>query len=224
MTERTRPQEPTVSLGAHADAVTDAVTRLESDNVVSRILVSDYSVWRTDPTEITDRLGWLTVIAKMRDEVRGLRRFANEVRDDGIRHVVLLGMGGSSLGPEVIPRSHCPRLHPSQGHHRRRQPDRPGPHALPRLLQVRRHHRAQLPVQALPRCRRGRRGEGRPRRSLRRHHRPGHLARRSRRRRRLQAPLRKPARHRRTLFRPLLLWPGARRTDRRGRRPPLGQR
>jgi len=105
MTERTRPQQPTVFLGAHADAVTDAVTRLENDNVVSRILVSDYSVWRSDPTEITDRLGWLTVIAKMRDEVRGLQRFANEVRDDGIRHVVLLGMGGSSLGPEVIRRT-----------------------------------------------------------------------------------------------------------------------
>lgn len=105
MTERTRSEQPTVSLGAHADAVTDAVTRLESDNVVSRILVSDHSVWRSDPTEITDRLGWLTIIAKMRDEVRGLRRFANEVRDDGIHHVVLLGMGGSSLGPEVIRRT-----------------------------------------------------------------------------------------------------------------------
>ena len=47
-------------------------------------------------------MGWLTITDRMRDRVSGLEAFAAEVKDEGFRHVVLLGMGGSSLGTEVI--------------------------------------------------------------------------------------------------------------------------
>ena len=45
----------------------------------------------------------------MRGEITALTRFAHSIRDEGIRHVVLLGMGGSSLGAEVLNQSFGPR-------------------------------------------------------------------------------------------------------------------
>ena len=79
-----------------------ALADLRSRDLVGRIWKRDHTVWKPDPTEIADRLGWLDVAGSMREQVNSLQAFAQEVRDDGIRHVVLLGMGGSSLGPEVL--------------------------------------------------------------------------------------------------------------------------
>ena len=49
--------------------------------------------------EIIDRLGWLTVTDITSEQLPSLAAFAEEVRDAGFKRVVLLGMGGSSLGP-----------------------------------------------------------------------------------------------------------------------------
>ena len=65
----------------------------------------DHTVWKPDPTEISNRLGWLTVADQMGEQAAALEEFANEVRSSGYTHVVLLGMGGSSLGPEVLGRT-----------------------------------------------------------------------------------------------------------------------
>ena len=100
MTQRTEP--PRSPLGPHQKSVTAALTRLARDNVVARIWDKDHTVWKEDPTEITDRLGWLTISRDMTEHVSDLQSFAEEVRGEGIRDVVLLGMGGSSLGPEVL--------------------------------------------------------------------------------------------------------------------------
>ena len=93
---------PTAVLGDLAAAVNRAITELRRGNVVERIWANDHTVWRDDPTEIADRLGWLTVPREMAGQVPNLVTFAKEVRDANVKHVVLLGMGGSSLGPEVI--------------------------------------------------------------------------------------------------------------------------
>ena len=100
MTQRT--QQPNSPLGPHQRAVTAALTQLARDNVVARIWDKDHTVWKDDPTEITDRLGWLTISRDMTEQVSDLRSFAEEARNEGLRDVVLLGMGGSSLGPEVL--------------------------------------------------------------------------------------------------------------------------
>ena len=92
--------EPRVGEGL--DGVEDALAGLRSGDVVGRIWRRDHTVWKPDPTEIVDRLGWLTVTDLMCEQAPALRAFASEVRDEGYRHVVLLGMGGSSLGPEVL--------------------------------------------------------------------------------------------------------------------------
>jgi transaldolase/glucose-6-phosphate isomerase len=62
-------------------------------------------LWSDDPGEqkrIGNRLGWLDSPELMSANLPRLRRFADSVRADGFTHVVLLGMGGSSLAPEVL--------------------------------------------------------------------------------------------------------------------------
>ena len=93
------------ALGDYAPAVAAALAELDADRVVSRIRAGDYRVWRESPTEIVDRLGWMSVIGEMQGRIGELTAFAEGVRAAGYRHVVLLGMGGSSLGPEVLRRT-----------------------------------------------------------------------------------------------------------------------
>ena len=91
-----------VSLGKARATADEAVASLQRSDAIARIWSRDHTLWSDDPTEIADRLGWLDVASSMLHEVDDLTAFANDVRRDGIDHVVLLGMGGSSLGPEVI--------------------------------------------------------------------------------------------------------------------------
>jgi glucose-6-phosphate isomerase len=86
----------------HNSENASALAYLEQSQVVTRIWSGDHTVWKPDPTEIADRLGWLTVTDFMRQQASNLASFAAEVRDVGFKHFVLLGMGGSSLGPEVL--------------------------------------------------------------------------------------------------------------------------
>ena len=78
------------------------LAELQHRDLVGRIWRRDHTVWKPDPTEIADRLGWLDLTDSMDEHVPTLQALAQGVRADGFRHVVLLGMGGSSLGPEVI--------------------------------------------------------------------------------------------------------------------------
>jgi len=90
------------NIESYIDNVEATLAELKQRNIVDQIWEKDHSVWNPDPAEITNRLGWLTVIDLMRGQVADLQSFASEIREAGFRHVVLLGMGGSSLGPEVL--------------------------------------------------------------------------------------------------------------------------
>ena len=83
-----------------AEAVTGGLARLNSENIVRRIWGRDHTVWKPDPSEISDRLGWLNLPDRMANEVEDLRAFAADTSE--FDRVVLLGMGGSSLAPEVL--------------------------------------------------------------------------------------------------------------------------
>ena len=89
-------------LGDYSQLASDTAARLDAENVPARLKAHDYTLWSDNPTEISDRLGWLTLPTDIAAKTGELRQFAHSIRDDGYRHVVLLGMGGSSLGPEVI--------------------------------------------------------------------------------------------------------------------------
>ncbi|MDO8473366.1 MAG: transaldolase, partial [Dehalococcoidia bacterium] len=92
---------PQSALAEHSRDVSTAMADLKLGDVPGRIWRRDYTVWKPEPDEITNRLGWLSVAELMVAQVEALQEFAGEVRAAGFRHVVLLGMGGSSLGPEV---------------------------------------------------------------------------------------------------------------------------
>ena len=94
--------QPGVSLGALQSRVEKTQESLQERDIVGRIWRKDHTVWKEDPSEIADRLGWLAVSDTMSDQVPALQAFARDVTDAGFRDVVLLGMGGSSLGPEVL--------------------------------------------------------------------------------------------------------------------------
>ncbi len=82
--------------------VESALEELADGQVVERLWAKDHTLWNPDPADIDDRLGWLTVAEQMREHIGALRTFARSAKDSGYRDVVLLGMGGSSLGPEVL--------------------------------------------------------------------------------------------------------------------------
>lgn len=89
-------------LGDYSRLVAHAAAELDSNNVPARLRAHDHTLWSENPTEISDRLAWLTLPTDMRPELAGLAEFADSVRAAGYQHLGLLGMGGSSLGPEVI--------------------------------------------------------------------------------------------------------------------------
>ncbi len=90
------------NLGQYQAAVDTALAALTQDDVMARIWAHDHTVWKNDPTEITNRLGWLTIADAMQEEVARLKALVAEVQADGYTHALLLGMGGSSLAPEVF--------------------------------------------------------------------------------------------------------------------------
>jgi transaldolase / glucose-6-phosphate isomerase len=87
--------------------VAERLQAAASEQVVRRIWERDGTLWAPEGTpEVTDRLGWLDIAERLSAEVDDLKSFGAEVRDAGITDAVLLGMGGSSLGPEVLRRSY----------------------------------------------------------------------------------------------------------------------
>ena len=87
-------------------SVGERVKRAMADGVAQRVWRRDPSLWGGPGVpEIADRLGWLTVSEPMLESARELEEFAKRCREDGFTDAVLLGMGGSSLGPEVIRQS-----------------------------------------------------------------------------------------------------------------------
>ena len=76
-----------------------------ADTAAGALWQRDPSMWSDDPAvqqTITKRLGWMQSPLLMAETLTRLQTFASAVQGDGITDVVLLGMGGSSLGPEVI--------------------------------------------------------------------------------------------------------------------------
>jgi len=95
-------------LGPLAGAVDDVLAELGERDAVERLWRRDHTLWSDDPTELADRLGWLTVAAEMAADAPRLDALAAGARADGCTHALVMGMGGSSLFPEVLARSYGP--------------------------------------------------------------------------------------------------------------------
>ena len=87
-------------LGALADAVDGRSGRSTADH--ARLLARDTTLW-PPPSEVTAPwLGWLDSLGRAEEHLRGLRPLVGGLVADGIEHVILVGMGGSSLFPLVL--------------------------------------------------------------------------------------------------------------------------
>lgn len=90
------------SLGNLEDDVNKTFAKLLEEDVVNRIWKKDNTVWSDDPNEIINRLGWLDSPSTTKNSLKEINDFVNSVRKDGFTNALLLGMGGSSLAPEVF--------------------------------------------------------------------------------------------------------------------------
>jgi transaldolase / glucose-6-phosphate isomerase len=99
-----KASEQTMALGEVKSAVTSAYAALDSRRFGRRLFAHDPLLWTSDFKQaeaIRHRLGWLDSIEIFRRRVGGIAAFANGIKDARYTHVVLLGMGGSSLCAEV---------------------------------------------------------------------------------------------------------------------------
>ena len=95
-------QQFSASLGEYQSAVDAALAEMAENRIVDRIWAHDHTVWKPEPAGITNRLGWLDTVEAMQENLPRLEALADQVRAEGYTHVLLLGMGGSSLAPEVF--------------------------------------------------------------------------------------------------------------------------
>lgn len=92
-----------LDLGNYNRRVAARLDAWKSENYGRRLWDCDPTLWAEEAEpEITNRLGWLELPSQMRREVADLEKFRREIHRDSFDHAVLLGMGGSSLAPDVF--------------------------------------------------------------------------------------------------------------------------
>lgn len=101
------------SLGEYEGAVYATFAEATRANVIERIWNKDATLWKQEPSHkkiIVNSLGWLTVASQMLTVAEELKGFAENVRaSEDFDHVMVCGMGGSSLCPEVLRQTFGPQ-------------------------------------------------------------------------------------------------------------------
>ncbi len=89
--------------GAAQQAIAQNITSLVDDKVATRIFAKDHTLWGPEAeSESAIRLGWVEAAAVSQPLVEGILELRDALRAEGVSRIVLCGMGGSSLAPEVI--------------------------------------------------------------------------------------------------------------------------
>jgi glucose-6-phosphate isomerase len=92
-----------VASGPAADAVAGKVPALVEDGFASRLFAQDATLWGADAEhEAGIRLSWVNLPRSSRPLVGEVSALRDQLRGEGVDRIVLCGMGGSSLAPEVI--------------------------------------------------------------------------------------------------------------------------
>ncbi len=93
---------------ADAGPLDAAVDRARDERWAERLFDRDTTLWSSDErvqAAIADRLGWLDAPEHFTDQIPALEGFGRGIREAGFRVAVVMGMGGSSLAPEVLART-----------------------------------------------------------------------------------------------------------------------
>ncbi|MFT7584607.1 MAG: transaldolase/glucose-6-phosphate isomerase [Cellvibrionaceae bacterium] len=90
------------TLGDLKADLNNAAAEMRDANIMGRIWDIDHTVWQEDPTEVANRLGWLHSPKLMQESIGRINELRDSVIADGFTDVILMGMGGSSLAPEVF--------------------------------------------------------------------------------------------------------------------------
>ena len=102
MKERFKVAGLTLDMGRYAGSLQEWIAKATEDKLVERIWKREHTLWKSEPHEISNRLGWLDIARRVKPEINALDEFTREVKRAGISRVLLLGMGGSSLAPELF--------------------------------------------------------------------------------------------------------------------------
>lgn len=97
-----REEERVLCFNLPETVLAENFERLKLKQIIERIWKRDHTVWNDNPEEISNRLGWLQSHALMKEHLGEINNLVNQVRADGYNQALLLGMGGSSLAPEVF--------------------------------------------------------------------------------------------------------------------------
>lgn len=91
-----------IRIGKYQSELEILCSHFENEKVAERIWQKDFTLWSDKPDEITNRLGWLNSPTNILKQIDEINEFVQTVINDGFKKVLLLGMGGSSLAPEVF--------------------------------------------------------------------------------------------------------------------------
>ncbi|MCZ2128549.1 MAG: bifunctional transaldolase/phosoglucose isomerase [Anaerolineales bacterium] len=104
-TIETRRKNALASIGRLADSVSERLSALEAQSFPKRFWERDVTLWADDAEgqkEVGIRMGWLDSIEDARQRLDDYLAFAQQIHDEGIERVLVVGMGGSSLTAEVL--------------------------------------------------------------------------------------------------------------------------
>ncbi|MCJ7499440.1 bifunctional transaldolase/phosoglucose isomerase [bacterium] len=91
-----------VNAAGYRDTVDKTLEALQEHHVMARLWDHDHTLWKDVPQEISNRLGWLNSYVNMRDVSAKIHNTVEHVREEAYTDAVLLGMGGSSLAPDLF--------------------------------------------------------------------------------------------------------------------------
>ncbi len=91
-----------VNAGKYQKRIDETLEKIKNKKITERIWENDFSIWSDKPDEIVNRLGWLHSPEVTGMALEEINSFADEIRKEGFTSAVVLGMGGSSMAPEVF--------------------------------------------------------------------------------------------------------------------------
>ena len=93
------------NLDEYKDDVNTVLEQAQRDRLVQRMWQHDYTLWSQEPTDASNRLGWLHIAGITKRNASRMYGLLDELRSDGYDRAVVLGMGGSSLAPDLFART-----------------------------------------------------------------------------------------------------------------------